>query len=112
MPYKHGRPIIDFSFFFRFASILVYSLLFPIAFLMNFIHLNTRYKYRFRLNGFRKAITVSNHTTLLDPAKIAGLVSPWIPIYQTMLESTVEVPVFGTFTRTLGGVPIPRGIYG
>ena len=109
MPYKHGRPVIDFSPFFRIASVMGFSLVLPIAFLVNFIHLNTKYKYRYRLKDIRKAITVSNHTTFLDPVKIAALYSPWFPVFQTMLEATVEFPVLGTFTRILGGVPIPRG---
>ena len=56
----------------------------------------------------RRAITVSNHTTFMDPVKIAALALPGM-IYQTLLEATVESPVLGTFTRLLGGVPIPRG---
>jgi 1-acyl-sn-glycerol-3-phosphate acyltransferase len=44
----------------------------------------------------------------LDPVKIAGAPYPRL-IYQTLLEATVEFPVLGTFTRLLGGVPIPRG---
>jgi 1-acyl-sn-glycerol-3-phosphate acyltransferase len=55
---------------------------------------------------------VSNHTTLFDPVKITGLVSMWFPVFQTLLEATVEFPVLGTFIRILGGVPIPRGISG
>jgi len=111
MPYKHGRPIIDLSLFFRIASTLGFYMTIPIAFLINYIHLFTRYKNRFRLYGIRKAITVSNHTTFLDPVKIAALVLPRL-IYQTLLEATVESPVLGTYTRILGGVPIPRGIKG
>jgi 1-acyl-sn-glycerol-3-phosphate acyltransferase len=83
----------------------------PIAFLINYIHLFTKYKNRFRLYGIRRAITVSNHTTFLDPVKIAALILPGL-IYQTLLEGTVEFPILGTYTRILGGVPIPRGIKG
>jgi 1-acyl-sn-glycerol-3-phosphate acyltransferase len=109
MPYKHGRPVIDLSLSFRLASTWTFYLLtFPIAFLVNYMQYNTRYKHRWRLRGIRRAITVSNHTTLLDPVKIAGLAWPR-RIFQTMLEATVEFPVLGTFTRLLGGVPIPRG---
>jgi len=111
MPYKHGRPIIDLSPFFRTASALGFYMTIPLAFLMNYIHLFTRYKNRFRLYGIRKAITVSNHTTFFDPVKIAALVLPGL-IYQTLLEATVESPFLGTYTRILGGVPIPRGIKG
>jgi 1-acyl-sn-glycerol-3-phosphate acyltransferase len=108
MPYKHGRPVIDLSIFFRIASFMGFYLATPIAFLMNYILLFTRYKYRFRIYNIRKAITISNHTTFLDPVKIAFLVLPNF-IYQTLLEATVESPFLGTFTRILGGVPIPKG---
>ena len=108
MPYKHGRPVIDLSFFFRTASALGFYLTIPAAMLFNFIQHSTRYKHRWRLYKLRKAITVSNHTTFLDPVKIAGLVLPRL-IFQTLLEGSVEFPVLGTYTRLLGGVPIPRG---
>lgn len=108
MPYKHGRPVIDFSFWFRFASACTFYLCIPVGFLINFLLYKTRYKHRWRLQGIRRAITVSNHTTFFDPIKISALVLPRL-IYQTLLESSVEFPVLGTFTRLLGGVPIPRG---
>jgi 1-acyl-sn-glycerol-3-phosphate acyltransferase len=109
MPYKHGRPVIDLSLPFRLASAWTFFLTtIPIAMLFNFMQLGTRYKHRWRLYGVRRAVTVSNHTTPLDPVKIAWLVVPRL-IFQTMLEATVEFPVLGTYTRLLGGVPIPRG---
>jgi 1-acyl-sn-glycerol-3-phosphate acyltransferase len=80
----------------------------PIAMLINYMQHSTRYKHRWRLDGVRAAVTVSNHTTFFDPVKIAFLVLPRL-IFQTLLEGTVEFPVLGTFTRLLGGVPIPRG---
>jgi len=111
MPYKHGRPVIDLSLPFRFASACGFYLTIPIAFLINYLMFFTRYKNRFRIYDIRKAITVSNHTTFLDPVKIAALVLPRL-IFQTLLEPTVEFPFLGTYTRILGGVPIPRGISG
>ena len=108
MPYKHGRPVIDLSVFFRIASGLTLFLIFPIAVLINFMMFFTRFKNRFRILKIRKAITVSNHTTFLDPVKIVWLVYPYL-IHQTLLEATVEFPYLGTFTRLLGGVPVPRG---
>jgi 1-acyl-sn-glycerol-3-phosphate acyltransferase len=111
MPYKHGRPVIDLSLFFRIASAWGFYLTIPIAFLVNYMMLFTRYKNRFRLKGIKKVITVSNHTTFFDPVKITALVLPRL-LYQTLLEATVEVPVLGTYTRILGGVPVPRGISG
>jgi len=83
----------------------------PIAFLINYMMFFTGYKNRFNLKGIRRAVTVSNHTTFLDPVKIAALALPEL-IYQTLLEGTVESPILGTYTRILGGVPIPRGIGG
>jgi len=111
MPYKRGRPVIDFSFPFRAASALGFYLTIPIAFLANFVMFFTRYKNRFRIYGIRKAVTVSNHTTILDPVKIAALVLPRL-IFQTLLEGTVESPFLGTYTRILGGVPLSKGITG
>jgi 1-acyl-sn-glycerol-3-phosphate acyltransferase len=108
MPYKHGRPVIDLSLPFRLASAWAFYLTFPIAAVFNFMQHLTVYKHRWRFKGIRRAITVSNHTTFLDPVKIASLALPH-RTFQTMLESTVEFPVLGTFTRLLGGVPIPRG---
>ncbi|MDR2028729.1 MAG: 1-acyl-sn-glycerol-3-phosphate acyltransferase [Treponema sp.] len=108
MPYKHGRPVIDSSLPFRLATAWTFNMVFPIAQLFNLMQHSTRYKHRWKLLRHRRAITVSNHTTFLDPVKIAG--APWPRlIYQTMLEATVEFPWLGTFTRLLGGVPIPRG---
>jgi 1-acyl-sn-glycerol-3-phosphate acyltransferase len=80
----------------------------PIAMAINFIQHFTRYKHRWRIYGMRKVVTVANHTTFLDPVKIAWLVLPRL-IFQTVLEGTVEFPFLGTFVRLLGGVPIPRG---
>ena len=109
MPYKHGRPVIDLSIWFRAASACTFLILIiPIAWLFNFMQHATMYKHRWRIYGIRRAITVSNHTTFFDPVKISALVVPRL-IFQTLLESTVEFPYLGTFTRLLGGVPIPRG---
>jgi len=108
MGYKHGRPVIDLSFWFRVASAWTFFMVISVAMLFNVIQHSTRYKHRWRIYGIRRAITVSNHTTFLDPVKIACLTLPRL-IFQTLLEATVEFPVLGTFTRLLGGVPIPRG---
>ena len=108
MPYKHGRPVIDLSFWFRTASAMTFYMVIPIAMLFNISQHFTRYKHRWRLRGIRRAVTVSNHTTFFDPVKIAALPLPLL-VFQTLLEGTVEFPVLGTFVRLLGGVPIPRG---
>jgi 1-acyl-sn-glycerol-3-phosphate acyltransferase len=108
MPYRHGRPVIDLSFWFRIASAWTFFLTFPIAMLFNFMQHATSYKHRWRIYSLRRAITVSNHTTFLDPVKITGLALPRL-LFQTLLGATVEFPVLGTYTRLLGGVPIPSG---
>jgi len=108
MPYKHGRPVIDLSPWFRIASALAFYMTIPIAMCINFMQHSTSYKHRWRMYGIKRAVTVSNHTTFFDPVKIAWLVLPRL-IFQTLLEATVEFPVLGTYTRLLGGVPIPRG---
>ncbi|MCL2192521.1 MAG: 1-acyl-sn-glycerol-3-phosphate acyltransferase [Treponema sp.] len=112
MPYKRGRPVIDLSVWFRLASAGTFAILVPtVAKLFNFMQHGTRYKHRWRIYGIHRAITVSNHTTFLDPVKVACLTFPR-PIFQTLLEATVEFPVLGTLTRLLGGVPIPMERYG
>jgi len=108
MPYKRGRPPIDLSPWFSLASAAAFYMTIPIAMLFNFMQHRTRYRHRWRLRGIRRAISVSNHTTVLDPVKISFLFLPRL-IFQTMLEATVEFPALGTFTRLLGGVPLPRG---
>jgi 1-acyl-sn-glycerol-3-phosphate acyltransferase len=111
MPYKHGRPVIDSSLPFRLATAWTFNAVFPAAQVINLMQHSTRYENRWKLFRYRRAITVSNHTTFFDPVKIAGAPYPRM-IYQTLLEGTVEFPFLGTFTRLLGGVPIPRGIMG
>ena len=108
MPYTHGRPVIDLSPWFRIASAWGYYLCIPIALIINGLQHYTRYKHRWRAYDIRRAITVSNHTTFLDPVKISVISLPNL-VFQTLLEATVEFPFLGTFTRILGGVPIPRG---
>jgi len=108
MPYRHGRPVIDLSPWFRIASAWTFFLTFPTAMLINFMQHATSYKHRWRIYSIRRAITVSNHTTFLDPVKITGLTLPRL-IFQTLLGATAEFPVLGTYTRLLGGVPIPGG---
>jgi len=111
MPYKHGYPLINLSIIFRLASALTCWLVIPIAMFINYFMFLTKFKNRFKIYSIRKAITISNHTTFWDPAKIAWLTFPGL-IFYTLLEGTVESPFLGTFTRLLGGIPIPRGITG
>ncbi|MCL2608645.1 MAG: 1-acyl-sn-glycerol-3-phosphate acyltransferase [Treponema sp.] len=99
---------MDLSVWFRLASALAYYAVIPVAVLINFVQHLTGYKHLRRLKGIRRAVTVSNHTTFLDPVKVSCLALPGL-MFQTLLEATVEPPYLGTFTRLLGGVPIPRG---
>jgi 1-acyl-sn-glycerol-3-phosphate acyltransferase len=108
MPYKHGRPLIDASLPFRLATAWTFYTIWPIAQLFNGMMLSTRYVNTRKLARFSRAILVSNHTTFLDPVLVSGATLPR-RTWQTLLEATVESPFLGTFTRLLGGMPIPRG---
>jgi 1-acyl-sn-glycerol-3-phosphate acyltransferase len=109
MPYKHGRPVIDLSLPFRIASFMTFFMIIPILVIINWLQHFTRYKNCFRLYDVRRAITVSNHTTFLDPVKITSGILPFL-LYHTTLEAHAEFPILGTLMRLLGAVPIPRGI--
>jgi len=111
MPYKRGRPLINTSLPFRIATAMTFYTIWPIAQIINLVMFSTSYKDRRKLRGFRRAILVSNHTTFLDPVKISGAMLPR-RTWQTLLEKTVETPSLGTFTRLLGGVPLPPGMSG
>ncbi|MDR3146532.1 MAG: 1-acyl-sn-glycerol-3-phosphate acyltransferase, partial [Treponema sp.] len=108
MPYRHGRPVIDSSLPFRIATAMTFYTVWPIAQAANWLHLSTRFENRRKLRGFSRAVLVSNHSTFLDPVTVSGMVLPR-RTWQTLLEATVEAPFLGTFTRLLGGIPIPRG---
>lgn len=108
MAYKRGRPLIDCSLPFRIASVLTFYPIVAIAQTYNALLLGTRYKNRQKLRGVSRAVLVSNHTTFLDPVLVSGAVWPLLT-WHTLLEATVETPFLGTFTRLLGGIPVPRG---
>jgi 1-acyl-sn-glycerol-3-phosphate acyltransferase len=63
---------------------------------------------RSKLIPLKKAILISNHTTVLDPVLISAAVFFRLT-YHTLLEGTVKFPFLGTFTRLLGGIPVPLG---
>ena len=111
MPYKRGRPLINTFLPFRIATAMTFYVIWTIAQVVNLVMFSTSYKNRWKLRGFRSAILVSNHTTFLDPVKISGAMLPR-RTWQTLLEKTVETPFLGTFTRLLGGVPLPPGMSG
>jgi 1-acyl-sn-glycerol-3-phosphate acyltransferase len=109
MRYRKGGPLIDNSFLFRFCSTLTFYPVWHIAQLVNIILYSTSYEDRGKLRKYKgRAILVSNHTTLLDPVLVSGAMMPE-RTWHTMLEKTVETPFLGTFTRLLGGLPLPPG---
>ncbi|MDR2343221.1 MAG: 1-acyl-sn-glycerol-3-phosphate acyltransferase [Spirochaetaceae bacterium] len=109
MRYKRGGALIDNSFLFRLCSTLTFYPVWHIAQLVNIILYSTSYEDRGKLRKYKgRAILVSNHTTLLDPVLVSGAVMPE-RIWHTLLEKTVEAPFLGTFTRLLGGLPLPPG---
>ncbi|MDR2468805.1 MAG: 1-acyl-sn-glycerol-3-phosphate acyltransferase [Spirochaetaceae bacterium] len=112
MAYKRGGPLVNHSFVFKIASAIVFYFVWIIAIFVCKILYSVRYENRRLIRRFKgNAILVANHTTLLDPVMISGVTIPRL-MYHTMLESTVETPILGTFTRLLGGVPLPRGMSG
>jgi 1-acyl-sn-glycerol-3-phosphate acyltransferase len=109
MRYKKGEPLVDNSFSFRLAAALTFFPLWPIARLINIVLYSTSYENREALRQFKgRAVLVSNHTTFLDPVLMCGAMTPE-RMWQTLLERTVETPFLGTFTRLLGGIPLPPG---
>ena len=112
MAYKRGKSLINFSFFFQAATYIVFYFVWHIAILICLVAGSARYSGKKKLRALKgNAILVSNHTTFLDPVFISGAAMPRT-IWHTMLEVTVESPFLGTFTRLLGGLPLPPGITG
>ncbi len=111
MPYKRGRPLADLSIPFQLASAVTFYLVWPIAELVNFIFFSGTYRNRKKLKPFKQAVLVANHMNAFDPVHISGMLLPY-RTWHTMLEATVLSPFLGTFTRLLGGVPIPLGASG
>ncbi|MBO5137283.1 MAG: 1-acyl-sn-glycerol-3-phosphate acyltransferase [Spirochaetaceae bacterium] len=105
--YKPGDSIVSKNIFFRCASFLTFYSLIGIATCLTFGLYSFKVHNRHRLCSLTKAVTVSNHTMLLDPVFMNIVTRPY-HLYQTLLEKTVCSPFIGTFTRLLGGVPIPR----
>jgi 1-acyl-sn-glycerol-3-phosphate acyltransferase len=108
MAYKHGDPPINTSLIFRIAAAMTFYPVWCIAQSANVIMHGTRYENRDALKPFRRAILVSNHTTFLDPVLMSGAALPY-RMWQSLLEATVKTPFLGTFTRLLGGFPLPEG---
>ncbi|MDR2758479.1 MAG: 1-acyl-sn-glycerol-3-phosphate acyltransferase [Spirochaetaceae bacterium] len=108
MPYKRGRPLLDVSLPFRFATAMVFYPVWILAQTINILLYMTGYENTGKLKGISRAILVSNHTTFFDPVMVSGAVFPR-RTWQTLLEGTVVTPFLGTFVRLLGGMPLPPG---
>lgn len=108
LKYKHGDPLISDNRWFNSASFLAFYSLIGIAGTLLFGMNRYRIHHRHRLKGLTRAVTVSNHTMFLDPVLMSAAVLP-NRMYQTLLEETVCTPFVGTFTRLLGGMPVPHG---
>lgn len=107
MAYKPGDKLITKSRWFRLAAFMTFYSLIVLAYILVWALYRSRVYGRKTLRSVEKAITVSNHTVLLDPVLIAASFFPDKP-FQTLLEATVCAPFVGTLTRLLGGVPVPR----
>lgn len=107
MAYKHGDKLIARSRWFRLAAFMTFYPLIVPAYILVWALYRSRVYGRKTLRSVENAITVSNHTVLLDPVLIAASFFPDKP-FQTLLEATVCAPFVGTLTRLLGGVPVPR----
>ena len=91
---------------------IVFYIIWHIAIIICFVAGAASYEGKKKLRKYKgNAILVSNHTTFFDPVFISGITMPRT-MWHTLLEATVEAPLLGTFTRLLGGVPLPPGIKG
>ncbi len=109
MPYRKGRPIIEKSILFRIACTLTFYPVLIIGYIVYYVLYRSSIFGRTKLKNTKKAVLVANHTTFLDPLLISAVVYPRCT-YHTMLEETVLSPFLGTFTRLLGGAPLPMGM--
>lgn len=107
MAYRRGHRILTFTPSFLPFTIL-YLCLAPIVRLVAWWLFGVTVKGRENLRAVGRAILVSNHTLVLDPALVATAIWPR-RAYFTMLEETAQIPLLGTFVRLLGGIPLTRG---
>jgi 1-acyl-sn-glycerol-3-phosphate acyltransferase len=107
MAYRRGAAVLAFT-----PSFVPFTALFHLVMLavrvVNLVLFGLQVRGREHLRGVERAILVSNHTLVLDPALLAHAIGPR-RTYVTMLEETALIPHLGTFVRLLGGIPIPRG---
>jgi len=107
MAYRKGTDILGFPPSFL-PFLATFHLVMALVHVVNWLFYRTRIKGRANLALARRAILVSNHTMLMDPAVIAHALGRR-RTYFTMLEETALIPYLGTFVRLLGGLPIPDG---
>lgn len=107
MAYRRGDRVVTFAPPFL-PFVLVFGLIALLVRAAGRILFGLRIKGRRHLRGVPRAVTVSNHTLVLDPGFIGYALLPRRSYY-TMLEETALIPVLGTFTRLLGAIPLVRG---
>jgi 1-acyl-sn-glycerol-3-phosphate acyltransferase len=107
MAYRRGRTVVGFTPRFP-PFVLLYHLVLLVVQVVNLALYGLEVRGRENLRGIDRAVLVSNHTLLLDPALVAHALRPH-RAYFTMLEETALIPLLGTFVRLLGGIPLPRG---
>ncbi len=107
MARRRGEPVVVYSPRFLPSTALYHALLLA-ARLVNLSLFGLRIRGREHLRGIDRAVLVSNHTLVLDPALISHALRPR-RTYFTMLEETALIPGLGTFVRLLGGIPLVRG---
>jgi 1-acyl-sn-glycerol-3-phosphate acyltransferase len=106
MPYQQGDRIVRFSPSFLPFRVFFYLMLVLVK-AIDWLVFRLRIEGREHLRGLERAVLVSNHTLLMDPAVLAHAIRPR-RTYFTMLEETAMIPFLGTFVRLLGAIPIPE----
>jgi 1-acyl-sn-glycerol-3-phosphate acyltransferase len=106
MAYRRGDSIVRFTPAFLPFTALYYILL-PLATLFDRVVFGLKVRRKQNLSEIERAVLISNHTLLMDPGVISHAIRP-NRAYFTMLEETALIPFLGTFTRLLGGIPIPE----
>jgi 1-acyl-sn-glycerol-3-phosphate acyltransferase len=92
------------------STIVFHITLVPVTiFVQLAFSLRTRGKKNLR--KAKKAVLVSNHTLLMDPAVLSRALYPF-RTYFTLLQETILAPVLGTYLRMLGGIPVSPTVSG
>ena len=105
MTYRPGDPLIGFRIT-RQPARMVLGAVVAFCRILDRLVFGMRIQGREILDRIPRAILVSNHTLLLDPAVIAAAIHPR-RTYFTVLEETARVKGLGTFVRLLGAIPLP-----